>query len=252
MKADVKRALNITLTVTFCIALTLFILTFAIGIPIYCRFFYYIQIKTLNLPQAAAEYGITAGYEEIKTAYNEILNFCTLPNQPFKSGIFKMSESGISHFADCKILFNLNLAVMICSGAVSLTLTLLNRFKVIKFCMPFGHRAYLISAVAALALPVIIGILAAIDFDKAFEVFHSIFFPGKTNWTFDPRYDQIITVMPQEFFMNCAIIISVGLITFAVALIIADVVLTRRGKLASKENNTEQTDEKQIDFIGDE
>ena len=97
-----------------------------------------------------------------------------------------------------------------------------------------GHRAYLVSAAVAIALPVIIGSLAAIDFERAFEIFHGIFFPGKTNWTFDPRTEQIIEVMPEEFFMNCAIIIGVGLIAFSLALIIADVVLTAKDKKREK------------------
>lgn len=246
MNGKTKKALNIALTVIFIISLVIFILTFSIGLPIYCRFFYYIQINTLNLPAEAARYGIDAGYAEIKTAYDEILNFCTLPNQPFKSGIFAMSESGKSHFADCKVLFDLNLAAMIVTGAISLTLVLLNRFKVIELVKIKGHRAYLISAVVALALPLIIGALAAADFDKAFQIFHSIFFPGKTNWTFDPRYDQIITVMPEEFFMNCAIIIGVGLIVFSAALIAADVILWRKEKIAAgkKETGVDLPDEK--------
>ena len=232
MNSKTKKAIDITLTVVFIVVLVLFMLTFSIGLPIYCRFFYYIQIKTLKLSDAAAAYGIDADYNDIKTAYDQILNFCTLPNQPFKSGIFEMSESGKSHFADCKILFDLNLAVMIVSGTITLALVLLNRFKVITLIRPMGHRAYLLSAIIALALPVIIGALAAINFEKAFEIFHGIFFPGKTNWTFNPYYDQIITVMPEEFFMNCAIIIGVGLVAFAAALITADLVLWRKEKNA--------------------
>lgn len=233
-----RKAIDITLTVVFIIALILFILTFSIGLPIYCRFFYYIQIKTLNLPARAAAYGIDADYNDIKTAYDGILDFCTLPNKPFKSGVFKMSESGISHFADCKKLFDLNLAGMIVSGAVTLTLVLLNKFKVITLKRPMGHRAYLLSAIIALALPLIIGALAAINFDKAFEIFHSIFFPGKGNWVFDPYEDQIITVMPQEFFMHCAIIIGAGLVAFSAALITADLLLWRKEKNTDGKNES--------------
>lgn len=236
MNCKAKKAIDITLTVVFIVVLVVFILTFSIGLPIYCRFFYYIQIKTLNLPAQAKSYGIDAGYGDIKTAYDQILDFCTLPNRPFKSGIFKMSESGKSHFADCKVLFDLNLAGMLVSGAVTLALVLLNRFKVITLIRPMGHRAYFLSAIVALALPLIIGALAAINFDKAFEIFHGIFFPGKTNWTFDPYFDQIITVMPQEFFMNCAIIIGVGLLTFSAALITADLVLWRKEKNTAEKN----------------
>lgn len=227
--------LNIPLTILFITALIILMITFSIGLPIYCRFFYYIQINTLHLSEEAAKYGINADYNDIKTAYDGILNFCTLPNQPFRSGIFKMSESGISHFADCKVLFDLNFYGLLVSSIIVATLTVLHKLKIITILKPFGHRAYLLSAVIAVALPVIIGLLCVIaGFDKAFEVFHGIFFPGKDNWTFDARYDQIITVMPEQFFMNCAIIIGVGLVAFSCALIAADAIIYNREKKSGR------------------
>ena len=239
MNAKYRKPLNITLTVLFATALTLFILTFAIGLPIYCRFFYYIQIKTLKMDETTGW-----SYQTIKTAYDEVLNYLTLPGHAFGTGELAWTESEAAHFADCKVLFNLNLSVFIISGAICLTLILLDRFKVIEFARIKGHRAYLVSAVVAIALPVIIGALAAIDFDKAFVIFHAIFFPGNDNWTFDPRTEQIIEVMPEEFFMNCAIIIGVGLIAFALALIIADIVLTiRYKKRAELEKQSDQNNQ---------
>ncbi|MDE5728663.1 MAG: DUF1461 domain-containing protein, partial [Clostridia bacterium] len=64
---------------------------------------------------------------------------------------------------------------------------------------------------------------------------HSIFFPGKSNWQFNYKTDEIILCMPQEFFMNCVIIIAVGLITLSAALIITDIVLRRKEKYAHRE-----------------
>ena len=75
----------------------------------------------------------------------------------------------------------------------------------------------------------IIGALAAIDFDRAFTIFHTIFFPGKDNWLFDPAEDQIIKILPQTFFMNCAILILSILLLGCLALILWDV-LSRRKK----------------------
>ena len=63
-------------------------------------------------------------------------------------------------------------------------------------------------------LPVVLGILAALDFNRAFVVFHSIFFPGKSNWIFDYRTDPIILVLPQNFFMHCAMLIAAGILFF--------------------------------------
>ena len=73
-----------------------------------------------------------------------------------------------------------------------------------------------------------IGALAALDFDRAFVVFHSIFFPGKTNWVFDWYRDPIIRVLPQDFFRNCAILIGVGLVTMAVGILVWDGIRNNR------------------------
>lgn len=198
-------------------------LTFSIGLPIYCRFFYYIQIKSLKMEEATGY-----DYATIKAAYDDVLNYLTLPNRPFGTGELAWTPEEAAHFADCRVLFNLNLAGMLVSGAITLALVLLNRFKVITLIRPMGHRAYLLSAIIAVVLPIVIGLLAAIDFDKAFLVFHKIFFPGKDNWTFNPATEEIIKVMPQEFFMNCAIIIGVGLVAFSAALITADLILYKK------------------------
>ncbi len=220
-----KKTVNIILTSVFCICLVLFMLTFAIGLPIYGRFFYYIQIKLLGMEDATG-----LSYNTIKQAYDEVLNFCTLPwVKQFSAGSLKFSAEGAAHFADCKVLFNLNFGVLVSSAAVLLITVILHKLKVITLLKVKGHKAYLISAGVAVALPVIIIIIiAAVGFDRAFEGFHAMFFPGKDNWIFNPYEDEIITVMPEEFFMNCAIIIASGLIGFAAALITADLILYKR------------------------
>jgi len=68
----------------------------------------------------------------------------------------------------------------------------------------------------------VVGILAAIDFDRAFVIFHTLFFPGKDNWIFDWRMDPIILILPQEFFRNCAILIGMLLLVWCVALVVTD------------------------------
>ena len=168
-------------------------------------------------------------YDIIKTAYDDILNFCTLPGYPCKTGQLKLSSDGAAHFADCKVLFSLNFWALLVSGVISLALILLNRFKVVTLCRPFGHGAQLLAAVIAVALPIVIILLVLIvGFDAAFNAFHAIFFPGKTNWLFDMNEDQIINVMPQEFFLNCAIIVAATLIAFAAAVITAEVLINRK------------------------
>jgi hypothetical protein len=92
-----------------------------------------------------------------------------------------------------------------------------------KKCGPYrlGRRsAAWWAGLLALIAPLVIGGLAALDFDRAFVIFHKIFFPGKSNWLFDWRTDPIILALPQEFFRNCAILIGAGLVVFSLGLLI--------------------------------
>ena len=201
------------LSVLCAVCVVFFLLTAAIGLPIYIRPFYYAHIEAFDLP---ARSGYTA--EEIRAAYDEVLDYLTLPGKEFSTGVLPHSVEGKAHFEDCKVLFDLNASILIGSGLVLAVLFFMRKkwgpYRIGK------HSAYLWAAVLSVTAPIMIGCLAALDFDRAFVIFHSIFFPGKTNWVFDWYADQIIRVLPQEFFMDCAILIGVGLITMAVGILV--------------------------------
>lgn len=218
---------NKVLSTIFGIAVFFLLITAAIALPIYLRFFYYIHINALNLPEETGK-----SYAEIKAAFDEVMNYLTLPNAKFGTGVFPYTEEGASHFADCKKLFTLNSSVLIVSAIVTIILIVLGKSKKITILRPAGLSPAFYSAVFAVILPLVIGLLAAIDFDKAFVIFHKIFFLGKTNWEFSPDGNAIITVLPQEFFRNCAILIGAGLIIFSASIIIYQ--LKKRKKLLSE------------------
>ncbi len=189
------------------------ILTVSIGLPIYIRPFYYAHIDAYDLE---ARSGFSEA--EIREAYDEVLDYLTIPGREFGTGVMKHSGEGKAHFADCKVLFDLNASILTGSALVCLAL-----FWMRKKWGPYrlGKRSSAFWAAAlALAAPMIIGGLAALDFDRAFVVFHQIFFPGKTNWIFDYRTDEIIRVLPQDFFMHCAILIGAGLVTISLGIIV--------------------------------
>ena len=190
-----------------------FLLTAAIGLPIYIRPFYYAHIEAFDLP---ARSGYTA--EEIREAYDEVLDYLTLPGKEFSTGVLPHSAEGKAHFEDCKVLFDLNASILAGSGLVLAVLFFMRKkwgpYRIGKHSAPFW------AAVLSVTAPIMIGCLAALDFDRAFVIFHSIFFPGKTNWVFDWYADPIIRVLPQEFFMDCAILIGLGLITMAVGILV--------------------------------
>ena len=209
------RKSNKLLSLIFAVAMVVLIITVSISLPIYIREFYYLHVRALDLP---GETGWT--YEEIVTAYDETLDYLTIDGKEFSTGVLKYSEEGKSHFEDCKGLFDLNKCALILSLGVVVLLGLVDKMRLIRLAKPFGLRLSFWSGLLTLLGFASLGVVCAQDFSRAFTVFHKIFFPGKDNWMFHPKYDQIILVLPQEFFMSCAILIcaSILLISFTFVL----------------------------------
>ena len=197
------------------IAVALALLTGSIAAPIIIRPFYYAQIEPLELEQSSS-----LSREEIIEAYDEVLDYCIGASDEFSAGVLPFSESGSAHFADCRTLFILDLRLFFGSMAVIVLLKLYERRHVLPRL--HGHGAPFWGAVGSGAVLLVIGAAAATNFDRAFTMFHSLFFPSEDKWIFDPALDPIITLMPEEFFRNCAIFILAVLIAACAAIIIAD------------------------------
>lgn len=200
-------------SIIFTLSLFLLILTAAISLPIYIRPFYYAHIELYALETVSGH-----SATEIRDAYDAVLDYLTIPGREFSTGVFVHSEAGKAHFEDCKVLFDLNRNVLLLSGLV-LGLLLILRKKFGPYRLGNRSGAWW-AGLLALAAPLVLGGLAALDFDRAFVIFHSLFFPGKDNWIFDGRYDEIIRVLPQDFFMHCAMLIGGGLLIFSLGILI--------------------------------
>lgn len=192
-----------------------FTICFSIGLPIYIREFYFIQIDNLKI---AEKTGVSE--QDIKSSYNELMDYLVYPNEEFSTGVFSYSEEGKNHFADCKALFSLNSIVLISSTVGIVFIKTLNKKGKISLLRPKGLTLFSLSGIINLVLFSALGVLAVLDFDKAFTVFHKIFFAGKDNWLFDSRYDEIIKALPEEFFMNCGILIISSVAILSVTYII--------------------------------
>lgn len=212
------------LTVLLAAAAALVLLTFSIAAPILCRPFYYAHIGPLELCERT---GLTEN--EIKTAYNEMLDYC-LGGEEFSTGVLRWSDSGKSHFTDVRVLFLLDLWVLGVSAAVLAALLTAARLRKLRPAPLLGRGPGFWAGAGLGGLFLLIGGWAALDFDRAFVAFHALFFPGKDNWLFDPRADQIINILPQEFFRNCAILILAILVTGCIALIVSDFALSHRAQ----------------------
>ena len=163
-----------------------------------------------------------------RQAYNDVMDYCLGLRPDFAAGVLPFSAEGASHFADVRRLFLLDLRVLAVCMAVLLVLYALRRKKGLTLCPLAGHSPGFWAGCGLGGALAIAGALAALDFDRAFTVFHSIFFPGKDNWLFDPATDPVILILPEAFFRSCAILILAAVLLCCAALIIADLCRRRR------------------------
>ena len=203
------------LSVIFLLAVMVLTITFSIGLPIYVRPFYYAHVDALKLPET---YGIER--EEVVKAYDEVLDYLTKDGYEFGTGSLAHSEEGKKHFEDCKVLFDLNKRAFIISLCVAIVLFILDKIGAISLARPFGLTLGFFAGLTTLAIFATLAVVVAQDFSTAFTTFHQLFFPGKTNWIFNPYTDPIILFMPNRFFMDCAILIASSVIVTSIVLMV--------------------------------
>lgn len=193
------------------------ILSGAVGVPILCRQFYYMHITPL---QIRLRCGLTE--EQIRETYNEVMDYCLGVTDNFELTHLIWSAEGASHFADVRGLFIFDLAVFTICVALLAALWGICRTKKIKPHLFKGHTPGFWAATALLSFFLIVGGLAAVNFDVFFTAFHTVFFPGKDNWIFDFRTDPVIRMLPQVFFQNCALLVLALVVVCCVVLLVAD------------------------------
>ena len=183
------------------VPVALFILTGSLSVPILWRGFYYSQIEALALP---ARTGFSP--EIIREAFDQVMDYLLL-DAPFGTGQLKWSPEGMAHFADCRFWFRADLVIFAVTALLLLVLLvwvlrspgLVKRFA---FTPVRGGVTLLLAALLGL------GIWGLVDFESLFVAFHTLFFPGKTNWLFDPNLDQIILILPEAFWARAAALVA--------------------------------------------
>lgn len=218
-----SRLLSVLLALTTAVVL----LTGSIAVPILYRPFYYLQIDTLELPQRTG-----LSQQEIRDAFDQVMDYCTGVSDTFSTGVLRWSDSGRDHFADVRDLFLLDLQVLMETALLLAILLLAGRVTGRRAAPLLGRGPSFWAGAGLGGVFLLLGGLAALDFNQAFTLFHTVFFPGKDNWIFDPDADQIITILPQEFFGNCALLILAVLVAGCALLIVWDLLRNRRDKKA--------------------
>lgn len=179
------------------------------------RDFYTAQIGPLGICEAS---GLTR--QQAAEAYGDVMDYCMGRRPDFSAGVLPFSAEGAGHFADVRGLFLLVVWVFVAAAGLLLTGAVVCRLRRQRLPRLGGRTPGFWAACGLGGLFLLIALLAALNFDGAFTVFHSIFFPGKDNWLFDPVTDPVILILPEAFFRNCAIAIVTVLLTVCIMLVV--------------------------------
>lgn len=171
----------------------IFFISAGLAIAIYFRPFYYMGMERISQE---------TGYpvDMVKENYDALIDWCS----PFFTGELDFptlpeSASGVSHFVEVKVIFNLFFALLFITPLFLAGLIYLQHKR--------GSTSWMAaSPVIVCVLPLLIGLACAIDFNRIFVLFHQVVF-NNDDWLFSPNEDPIILFLPERFFLQCALII---------------------------------------------
>ena len=195
------------------ILITLFIVSASAVFTLNFRPLYYHDISSLNIEE-------TSGYSEnvIRENYDALIDYNSVFHRGSLDLSLPMSREGRIHFQDVKRIFDVLQILCVLSLIGSLILGI-RAWKQ-------GYRGFLKSAaVLSVFLPVTAGILTAFNWDNAFILFHELMF-SNDYWLFDERTDPVINILPDEFFLHCALLII--LLILAASLIMGLIYLRQK------------------------
>lgn len=183
--------------IVLALVLTIFLISFAVVFTVFFKQLYYFDIHFLNIDQY-----VSLDVDTIKKNYDILIQYQSI----FYRGDlilpdFIMSTSGRIHFEEVKRIFNFIQILCLLSGVVSVLM-------IYKNIQEKEYDFLKLTSIFSIVIPAFIGLLASVDFSKAFIIFHKIFFRNDY-WIFDATTDPIIKILPEKFFMHCFIMIIV-------------------------------------------
>lgn len=174
-----------------------FLIGIGLNIAIFFRPLYYFDIKFLDLESYSG-----FSKEQILENYNALIDYCSpFFHDELRFPSMKVSTHALQHFAEVKRLFLLFDGLALVSG-IALLVQIIARKKQSK-----KNPSWIITgSVTSMIIPAFIGLLCAICWDKAFVWFHKIAFRNDY-WIFNWYEDEVIRILPDTFFLQCAGII---------------------------------------------
>ncbi|MDO4459955.1 MAG: TIGR01906 family membrane protein [Clostridia bacterium] len=156
---------------------------------------FYHDIKALNICESS---GLSE--EQIRKNYDILIdynNFWGAEKLEFDG--LAMSNEGRIHFEEVKNIFT-KLEYMAVIFSLMFIITALLKIK------GRNYRFLLFSGISSVVIPAFVGAVLSINWEWTFVTFHKLAFDNDY-WIFYPDKDPVITMLPDAFFMHCAIMI---------------------------------------------
>ena len=184
--------------------LTGFIICLAVIITVFFKQLYYFDIDYLKIAEST---GLSR--EVIQKNYDVLIQYQSIFYQgSLNLPDFVMSNTGRIHFEEVKRVFEMIQITFVVTGIISAVMIYLN-------VKQKEYRFLPLTSFFSVAIPSVLGFFVALDFDKAFVIFHNIVFRNDY-WIFDYTTDPVITILPESFFMHCFMMIIVIVIMISV------------------------------------
>lgn len=173
------------------------IISVAILFTILCKPLFSWQLMAIDTQHFL---GLT--HEQVLHNYDELLHYLLNPFvETLKMTHIPTSTSGAFHFYEVKNLFLLNNIILV--GGVVASLWGFRYIVQQKRWYVFAQIGKFLSV-----LPIGMVLILLVGFNYWFVLFHQLAF-GNNDWIFNPQTDPIIYVLPETFFLSCAVLILI-------------------------------------------
>jgi integral membrane protein (TIGR01906 family) len=178
-----------------------FLFCLSVVLTLNLRPLYYFDMRYQQLSQ-------TTGLSEtvIRQNYDTLIDYNLLTKgvKTLNFPDFTMSEQGRTHFAEVKQIFTVIQIMCLITGILWIVLLFRKRKR-------HDWGSLKLTSILTLAVPLILGLLAAMNWNVFFVTFHRIFFRNNY-WIFNPATDPVINILPDVYFLHCAVAILLFLL----------------------------------------